>query len=53
MYHLSDILEEIYILQIDWNIANTTRQKILLDNKIKIKEELFEIMKNKVHYYVV
>lgn len=36
MYHLSDILEEIYILQIDWNIA-----------------ELFEIMKNKVHYYVV
>ena len=53
MYRLNDILEEIYILQIDWNIANTTRQKILIDNKIKIKKELFEIMKNKVHYYVV
>lgn len=53
MYSLAEIVEEIYILQCDLNIAETTRQKILLERKINIKNELFEIMRNKRHYFVV
>ena len=53
MYSLFEIQEEISILQFKLRRADTTRQKILLSNKINIKKELFEIMKNKRHFIVV
>lgn len=53
MYSLFEIQEEICVLQFKQRRADTTRDKILLDNKINIKKELFEIMKNKRHFIVV
>lgn len=53
MYRLSDIEEEINHLEYSWKTCNTTRQKLLIQEKINIKCEIYQIMKNKIHYYVV
>lgn len=60
MYHLTDILEEINNLKYILNSCNTIREniyieteKIYIQRKINLKLEIYEIMNNKKHYYVV
>lgn len=60
MYHLTDILEEINNLKCMLNSCNTIREniyieteKIYIQRKINLKLEIYEIMNNKKHYYVV
>ena len=53
MYSQFDIQEEINSLYCDRCLANTIREKIMIDRKIRIKSELFQIVKNKRHYVVV
>lgn len=47
MYFISELLEEINGLSRRMRIVNTTREKLLLQEKINIKYELFLIMVNK------
>lgn len=60
MYRLTDILEEINNLKCMLNSCNTIREniyieteKIYIQRKINLKLEIYEIMNNKKHYYVV
>ena len=60
MYHLTDILEEINNLKYMLNSCNTTREniyteieKIYIQRKLNLKLEIYEIMNNVKHYYVV
>lgn len=60
MYRLTDILDEINNLKCMLNSCNTIREniyieteKIYIQRKINLKLEIYEIMNNKKHYYVV
>ena len=60
MYRLTDILEEINNLKCMLNSYNTIRENIYIETeniyiqrKINLKLEIYEIMNNNKHYYVV
>lgn len=60
MYRLTDILDEINNLKCMLNSCNTIRENIYIETeniyiqrKINLKLEIYEIMNNKKHYYVV
>jgi len=53
MYTLADIQQEINSLNYSRMIASTYREKMIIDRKINIKNEILDIIKNKRHYIVV